>query len=163
MSKKEKLIKSKPVIIAPTMLVATKVIARSTTENKTVPNAPASVAPNAVSTQHAFFSDNEKDNNAATINTTAIPKVAHKNIGGTVMTAVILRKAVIIPITKLITNATPRHSNFLLHILFTPIHIMKICIKSEKGDKAAVYSTHYTKKQIKFRLFTYLYFYLYML
>ena len=121
MSKKEKLNKSKPVIIAPTMLVATKVIARSTIENKIVLNALASVVPNAVSTHSVFFLDNANENNATAIKPTAIPNVTHKNTGGTVITAVILRKAVIIPITKLITNATPRHSNFLLHILFTPL------------------------------------------
>lgn len=108
------------------MLVATKVIARSTTENKIVLSALANAVPNAVSTQSAFFLDNANESNVTAINPTATPNVIHKNTGGTVITAVILRKAVIIPTIMLITNATPRHSNLLLHILFTPIYIMRI-------------------------------------
>ena len=144
------------------MLVATKVIARSTIENKIVLNALASVVPNAVSTHSVFFLDNANENNATAIKPTAIPNVTHKNTGGTVITAVILRKAVIIPITKLITNATPRHSNFLLHILFTPLHIMKIQIKSEKEITKSCFIRHSIQKNKLNLDYLHIYIFIYM-
>ena len=101
--------RSRPVITAPRMLVATNSTARSTIANSTV----AIIAPRSTVIiffiQQGLFSQQLID--AAVMRTmarytTAMPKTVHKNAGVTVMVAVILRKAAMMPTTMLIMRAT---------------------------------------------------------
>jgi hypothetical protein len=120
--------KSNPVTIAPTMLVATNSTARRSTARNTV----AIIAPR--STKIVVFRQQglaslqqptDADITSTTARyTTAIPKTVHKNAGVTVIAAVILRKAVTIPITILIISAMVVHVLFLheqsLFDIFSP-------------------------------------------
>ena len=88
-----------PVIIAPIMLVATNSIARSITDVRIVPSmlirSPLSVAHLQLLSK---FLPVKVDTKSVTARyTTAIPKTTHKNAGVTVIAAVIVRNAVIIP------------------------------------------------------------------
>ena len=100
--------RSRPVITAPRMLVATNSTARSTIANSTV----AIIAPRSTVIiffiQQGLFSQQLID--AAVMRTiarytTAMPKTVHKNAGVTVMAAVILRKAAMMPTTMLTMRA----------------------------------------------------------
>ena len=101
--------RSRPVIIAPTMLVATNSTASSTIAKRIV----AIIAPR--STERIFFmqqgdlfsqqlADATVMSNTARY-TTAMPKTTHKNAGVTVIVAVILRKAAMIPTAMLTMRA----------------------------------------------------------
>ena len=109
---KEKKNKSAPVIIAPITLVAANVTARRTTDNKIAPKIPARINESGALMQlllpQQFWL-------AATARftaryTTAIPKTTHKNAGVTVITAVILKSVVTIPIIILAAMANKEHS-----------------------------------------------------
>ena len=101
---------SRPVITAPRMLVATNSTARSTIANSTVAiMAPRSTVMILFTQQGDLHSQQLTD--AAVMRTmarytTAMPKTVHKNAGVTVMAAVILRKAAMMPTTMLIMRAT---------------------------------------------------------
>lgn len=101
--------KSNPVIIAPIILVATNSIANRIIENKIVPRTPTRLKERLEQTQptSALSPKEEAVTRVTARYTTAMPKTTHKNAGVTVITAVILRKAVIIPIIKLETRAIP--------------------------------------------------------
>jgi hypothetical protein len=75
--------------------------------------------------------------------TTAIPKTVHKNAGVTVIAAVILRKAVMMPTTRLIISATVvqefLHEQSDVDIVFTSVFIIWIFsrkVKTERGAQA---------------------------
>lgn len=122
-----------PVRTAPRILVAANSIAKSTTDSNIV----AIIAPNrtvrivlmqqgVIVPQH--FRDTENRSRIPRY-TTAIPKTVHKNAGVTVIAAVILRKAVIIPTTILIIRAAVVQVLFLhgqsdVDILFTSVFII---------------------------------------
>ena len=109
------------------MLVATNSIARRTTESNIVPRIPAS---NAVTILHRFSQHplrKSADETRVTARyATATPKTTHKNAGVRVITAVILKNAVIIPIIRLATIAiTVQLVLQLLHVVdinFHPLH-----------------------------------------
>ncbi len=106
------------------MLVATNSMARRTTESNIVPRTPAS---NAVIILHKFsqhpLRKTADETRVIARYTTAIPKSTHKNAGTSVITAVILRKAVIIPIIRLATTAiTVQLVLQLLHVVDIMIH-----------------------------------------
>ena len=102
--------RSRPVITAPRILVATNSTARSTIAKNTVAiTAPRSTVMILFTQQGDLFSQQLVD--AAAMRTmarytTAMPKTVHKNAGVTVMAAVILRKAAMIPTIMLTMRAT---------------------------------------------------------
>jgi len=103
---REKKNSSAPVIIAPIMLVAAKVMARSITEVKIVPKIPIKRAVMLLQIQQlrlALPRTNTKKERANA--PTAIPNTTHKNTGGTVMVAVMVKNAVTIPIKTLAITA----------------------------------------------------------
>ena len=128
--------RSKPVITAPKMLVA----ANSTASKITASSIVAIIAPRStdivvLKQQSILPAQHLKDVAARSITsryTTAIPKTVHRNAGVTVIAAVILRKAVMIPITILIISAADvqvfLHEQSDVDILFTSVFI--ICILS---------------------------------
>ena len=133
--------KRSPVITAPIMLVATNSMARSTIAKKIV----AIIAPN--NTVRMFLIQqgdllSQQFTDAIVIRrmaryTVAIPKTTHKKAGVTVIAAVILRKAAIMPTTMLTITATvvqvflQEQSQF--DIYFTSRFI--ICLKKEISEK----------------------------
>lgn len=104
---------NKPVSTAPRILVATNSIARRTTAKSTV----AIIAPKitviallrqqGLCTSQHFVKDAVRSNTARY--TTAMPKRVHKNAGVTVIAAVILRKAAMIPTAILTITAIVVH------------------------------------------------------
>lgn len=130
--------RSKPVITAPKMLVA----ANSTASKITASSIVAIIAPRStdivvLKQQSILPAQHLKDVAARSITsryTTAIPKTVHRNAGVTVIAAVILRKAVMIPITILIISAADvqvfLHEQSDVDILFTSVFI--ICILSRE-------------------------------
>ena len=98
-----------PVIIAPIMLVAAKVMANKITETRIVPSAPITNADNAEHVQHAaeFSRTTAEIKRVIARKATATPKATHKNAAPTVITPVIRKNAVIMPITMLAITASP--------------------------------------------------------
>ena len=97
---------STPVKIAPKTLVAAKVIAKSTTASKmvirTAPSQTLSVRQTHSSAQPRLLSPAIK---ASAKNATAIPKTTHKKAGVTVITAIYLNIAAVMPIIMLAARA----------------------------------------------------------
>jgi hypothetical protein len=121
---KDKNAKSPPVIIAPTILVATKSIASSTTDNTIAPKIPVRSVDKTVHKQlFLTFGHCEIDVEIRIIAryTTAIPSITHKNASPTVITAVMRKNAVIMPIIILATIAKNGQVILQLHIFFTPL------------------------------------------
>jgi hypothetical protein len=126
------------------MLVATNSIARNTTDRSTVarilPRRTGSVL---LRQQGAFRSQHlTKDDVTRTTAryTTATPKSVHEKAGVIVMVAVILRKAVIIPIIRLIITATVVHtflqeqSEFDIYFTsFTSLYVASCSMVKEKS------------------------------
>ena len=104
---KEKNAISAPVIIAPITLVATKVIAKSITDVKIAPKIPVKRTDRIGQTHPLMFVPDKFAETAKTTAryTTATPKTTHKNAGVTVITAVVLKIAAIIPTIMLPTIA----------------------------------------------------------
>lgn len=119
---KDKNAKRPPVIIAPIILVATKSMASSTTDNKIAPKIPVTSADKTAHIQLFLALGRWAiDVEIRTIAryTTAIPSTTHKNASPTVITAVMRKKAVIIPIIMLTTIAKNGQVILQLHINFT--------------------------------------------
>lgn len=119
---KDKNAKRPPVIIAPIILVATKSMASSTTDNKIAPKIPVTSADKTAHIQLFLALGRWAiDVEIRTIAryTTAIPSTTHKNALPTVITAVMRKKAVIIPIIMLTTIAKNGQVILQLHINFT--------------------------------------------
>ena len=102
--------KRSPVITAPIMLVAANSIASNTTAKRIVASTALSRTESVVLTQQGKqLLQQLIDTVVSSIiarYTTAMPKTTHKNAGVTVIAAVILRKAVIMPIAMLTIRAT---------------------------------------------------------
>ena len=110
---------SAPVKMAPGILVATKVMPRSITDNKEVPRIPARRALRAGHLQSGAFFVPAVEISTTARYTTLIPKATHKNAGVRVITAVIRRKAAIMPRIILATTAIPVHDE--LHLQLIPV------------------------------------------
>ncbi len=122
MSIKDKNAKSPPVIIAPIILVATNSIANSTTDSKIAPKMPVRSADKTEHIQLFLISGHRAIDIEIRIiarYTTAMPSATHKKALPTVITAVIRKKAVIIPIIILTTIAKNGQVILQLHIIFT--------------------------------------------
>lgn len=106
MTVRKKKNRSAPVRIAPIILVAANSMASRTMESNTVPRIPAS---SALTILHKLSQHPRRKRAAETRimarYTTAIPRSTHKNAVVRVIAAVILRKAAIIPIIRLVTTA----------------------------------------------------------
>lgn len=98
---RDKKARSRPVIIAPIMLVAAKVIPKSIIAISMAPSIPASKTGNIEHAQLRVPLPRVKRSIARY--TTATPKTTHKNAGVTVIAAVMVRNAVMIPIIRLAT------------------------------------------------------------
>jgi len=105
-----------PVIIAPTILVAANSIPRSITEVRTVPNMPAEKTLNAGQRQlwNPLPVKKPEVRIAIAWYPTAIPNSTHKKAGVTVITAVIVRNAAIIP--SIILAATDNNKQLFLQL-----------------------------------------------
>ena len=101
----EKNRRSAPVMIAPITLVAANSIPKRTVENRTVPRIPLKRDVNTCPEHPLILWVSDAEIRIVARYATAMPKTTHKNAGVTVMTAVILRKAVIMPIIMLETIA----------------------------------------------------------
>ena len=119
---------SSPVITAPMMLVATNSIASSITAKRIVARMAPSRIESVVRIQQGRqllqqLIDTVVRSTTARY-TTAMPKTTHKNAGVTVMAAVILRNAAIIPTAMLTIRATVvqvlLHEQSLLDIFSPP-------------------------------------------
>lgn len=128
--------RSNPVITAPGILVAANSTAKSTTESSTVPIIALRSTDRIVLIQQGAFplqhlSDVDVRSTTARY-TTAMPKTTHKKAGVTVIAAVILRNAVMIPTAMLIMSAAVvqvfLHEQSDIDILFTSAFI--ICVFS---------------------------------
>ena len=106
---REKNNNKRPVMIAPTTLVAANSIARSTTDIKIVPSIPIRRTGRTAHIQSLIPNPSANDKVISTTARyeTAIPNTTHKNAGVTVIVAVIVKNAVIIPIIMLATIASP--------------------------------------------------------
>jgi len=97
-----------PAIIAPKILVAANVIAKSTTANKIVPKMPDNKIGRIEQIQpHTLLLLSFETARITARYAIDIPNKTHKNTGVMVIVAVIVRKAVIIPIIILATIARP--------------------------------------------------------
>ena len=106
-----------PVIIAPTTLVAANWIARRTTEKRAVPRIAKRFSASAEQAQEESVRRAVAADKSVTARyATAMPSATHKNAGVTLITAVIVRNAVIIPIIKLEITAKTPHSILLLQL-----------------------------------------------
>lgn len=95
-------------MMAPITLVAANVIPRRITDVRIVPKMPVRKADNPEQTQLRVVLPLSIDAPRVIARyTTAIPKRTHKNAGVNVITAVMLRKAAIIPIITLAIIAIP--------------------------------------------------------
>ena len=114
----EKKNSSAPAIIAPSTLVATNSIAKSITDVKIVPKIPVSKTGSIEHTQlRTPLPQIEADDIRVIARyKIAIPNTTHKNTGVMVITAVIVKNAVIIPIIILATIAIPVQSLLQLHV-----------------------------------------------
>ena len=101
--------------MAPITLVAGKVTARRITEERMVPRIPMRVALREV--QHPLHSEDSLESDVASRiiarYTRATPAATIKNIGVSVMVAVICKNAATIPIIKLAMRAIPVQSRRL--------------------------------------------------
>lgn len=141
--------RSRPVKTAPKMLVA----GNSTASNKTASSTVAIIAARRTAIivlmqQGALPPQHLNDVAVRRIvlrYTTAIPKTVHKNAGVTVIAAVILRKAVMMPTTRLIISATVvqefLHEQSDVDIVFTSVFIIWIFsrkVKTERGGSGKI-------------------------
>ena len=125
--------KRRPVITAPTTLVAANSTASSTTAKRIVARmAPKSTERVVFIQQGAQLSQQFMDTVARSTTpryTTAMPNTVHKNAGVTVIAAVILRNAAIIPTAMLMIRATVvqvfLHEQSLFDI-FSPPNILYV-------------------------------------
>ena len=117
--------KSAPARMAPVTLVAANSMARRMIDKSTVPIIPTSTAETIVhkSSQHSLRKIAPETRVTARY-TTAMPSSTHKKAGVRVIAAVILKKAVIMPIIRLATTAIMVQPNEqLLHDVNINIHL----------------------------------------
>ena len=130
--------KSAPVRIAPITLAIANSRFRKTIDNKIVPTTPESSAviiPHKPS-QHPSRKRVPEIRVTAS-NATEIARSAHKNIGAKVMVPVILRNAVIIPMTRLTITATNVHPGLKhLHDVDIEFHLPQHSMRNEKRGES---------------------------